>query len=267
VDDGQADVPASVADVRISVVTPSYNQGRYLEAAIRSVLDQGYPDVEYIVIDGGSTDESGTILDRYAPQLAYHQSEPDKGQTDALIQGFQRATGDILAWLNADDLYEPTTFAEVAHFFDSHPDAQFVFGDSTWIDEDGRRTRRKREMPFLRFVWLRTYNYIPQPSAFWKRSLYERVGGLDSGFDLAMDTDLWLRFSERARMSHVPRPWSRMRRHAQQKNVRLRARSDAEDARIRRRAGVPTGLRGAIEGGLAKFVRVAWRGAIGAYWR
>ena len=253
--------------MRITVVTPSFNQAKYVEATIASVLDQGYADLEYIVIDGGSTDGTVEILDRYRSHLAYVQSRPDGGQTDALIQGFARATGDVLAWLNSDDLYEPNTLREVADHFSRRPRDSFVFGDSTWIHEDGVVSRTKREIPFSRYIWLRTYNYVPQPSAFWTRDLYEEVGGLDANFNLAMDSDLWIRFAERTRLIHVPRLWSRMRMHPDQKNIRLRAESDREDALIRARYRVPAGLRGAVERVAARAMRMAWRGAIGAYWR
>jgi glycosyltransferase involved in cell wall biosynthesis len=253
---------------RISIVTPSLNQGEYLDAALQSVHSQGYPNLEHIVIDGGSTDGSVSILERYRPRLAYVQSQPDGGQTDALIQGFARATGEIQAWLNADDLLEPGALGEVAAFFAEHPADHFVFGDSCWIDRAGAIQRSKREMPFHRAIWLRTYDYIPQPSAFWTRSLYEEVGGLDPSFDLAMDADLFARFAERTPLRHVPRRWSRMRAHPEQKNVRLRARSDLEEARIRARYLTTTsGLRWQAERLVARGMRVAYRTAIGAYWR
>lgn len=251
--------------MRITVVTPSFNQGKYIEATLRSVLDQGYPDLELIVNDAGSTDETAEIIDRYASRIAYVQRVPDGGQTDALIQGFQRATGEILAWLNSDDLYEAGALLEVAAHFADNPRDRFIYGDSTWIDEGGSVLRRKREMPFNRWIWLRTYNFIPQPSAFWRRDLYEEVGGLDPAFDLAMDTDLFARFSERTEPRHVARYWSRMRAHADQKNVRLRGRSDEEDDLIRRRYLAPAGMQWRIERLIARGARVALRAASGAY--
>lgn len=211
---------------RITVVTPSYNQARFLEASLRSVHEQGYPNLEHIVIDGGSTDGSVEVIRKYADRLAYWVSEADKGQTDALIKGFLRASGDILAWLNSDDLYEPRTLWEVAEFFVRNPQVQFVYGDALWIDTGGRVLRAKKEIPFHRFIWLHDYNYIPQPSAFWRRGLYEAAGGLDLSFDLAMDADLWIRFADRTEPVHVRRIWSRMRLYPEQKNQRLRARSD-----------------------------------------
>lgn len=249
--------------MRITVVTPSFNQAAFLERTLRSVLDQGYPDLEYIVIDGGSSDGSSVILDRYASRLSYLQSQPDGGQTDALIQGFDRATGDVLAWLNSDDVYEPGALAEAAAHFEQHTDDRFIFGDATWIDTEGAILRRKREMPFNRFIWLRTHNYIPQPSAFWRRSLYEEVGGLDRTFDLAMDSDLWIRFAERTRPRHVRRLWSQMRYYPEQKNIRLRSISDLEDERIRRRYHVPEGVRGKLERSIARVARIAYRSMSG----
>jgi glycosyltransferase involved in cell wall biosynthesis len=252
--------------MRISIVTPSFNQGRFIEETISSVLEQRYQDLEYIVMDGGSTDGTQAILERYATHFAHVQSGPDGGQTEALAAGFARANGDVLAWLNSDDVYEPGTLDEVAEFFARRPEAQFVFGDSTWIDAGGTILRRKREIPFKRDLWLRTYNYIPQPSTFWRRDLYLAAGGLDPAFSLAMDTDLWARFSDMTTLHHVRRYWSRMRVHEDQRNTRLRARSDEEDAIIRRRYQLPEGARGRVERAAAKAVRIGWRAASGSYW-
>lgn len=251
---------------RISVVTPSLNQGAFIEQALASVHEQDYPNLEHIVIDGGSTDETLAVLRRFESRLAYVQSQRDDGQTDALIQGFSRATGDILAWLNADDLLEPNTLANVAKHFVSRATDRFVFGDSSWIDRGGHLIKRKREMPFLRSVWLRTYDYIPQPSAFWRRSLYDEVGGLDPTFRLAMDADLFARMSERTRINHVRQQWSSMREHPDQRNVRFRAESNAEDDRIRARYLKRTrGPLWAVERAGARAIRIACRAAVGAY--
>ena len=253
--------------MKISVVTPSFNHAEFLEETILSVLGQVYPDLEYMVIDGNSTDGTQEILERYTGQLAYVQSRPDRGQTDALIQGFGRATGEILAWLNSDDVYERHTLREVARWFMDNPDHRFIYGDATWVDRRGGVIGRKREMGFNRFVWLRTYNYIPQPSAFWRRDLYDEVGGLDPTFDLAMDSDLFARFSDRTQPRHVRRPWSRMRSYPDQKNVRLRTVSDEEDERIRCRYGVPAGTRGSFERAVARVARIATRALTAGYRR
>ena len=132
---------------RITVVTPSFNQGRFLEETIQSVLYQDYPNLEYIVMDGGSTDGSADIIRRYSDQLAYWVSRPDRGQTDALIQGFGRASGDVLCWLCADDVWEPGTLWEVGRIFASQPETRAVYGDATFVDIEGRR---------IRFNWVST---------------------------------------------------------------------------------------------------------------
>ncbi len=220
---------------KISVVTPSWNQGAFIEETFKSIHSQGYPNLEHIVIDGGSTDDSVDIINRYEDRLAYWVSEPDEGQTDALAKGFDRATGDILCWLNSDDLFEPGCLFEVAEYFMRHPDVQFIYGDGRWIDADGRPIKTKREHRWNWFVWLYDHNFIGQPSAFWRSSLYREVGGIDRSFDLAMDADLWARFSERSQPHHVPRVWSAMRFYPEQKNTRLRDRSDEEIRLIRSR--------------------------------
>jgi glycosyltransferase involved in cell wall biosynthesis len=253
---------------KISVVTCSLNQGRYLEATIRSVLDQGYPNLEYVVIDGGSEDGSVEIIKKYSERLAYWVSEPDNGQTDALIKGFAQTSGEILAWLCSDDLYEPNALYEAADVFVRNPQWQVVYGDSTWIDAEGRFMRPKKEIEFDRFIWLyEGSNYIPQPSTFWRRDIYERVGGLDARWDYAMDADLWARFAEVTHLHHVPRSWSRMRSYPEQKQVRLRNKSKAEGALIANRylPDEPRWRR-RLKRILAKSLRIALKVARGAYW-
>ena len=137
---------------RITVVTPSFNQGRFLEETIQSVLYQDYPNLEYIVIDGGSTDGSSDIIRRYSDQLAYWVSRPDRGQTDALIQGFGRASGDVLCWLCADDVWEPGTLREVGRIFASQPETRAVYGDAAFVDAQGRRIRLFKTVGFNRWI-------------------------------------------------------------------------------------------------------------------
>lgn len=252
---------------KISIVTPSFNQAGYIETTMKSVLDQGYPNLEYIVMDGGSTDGSAGIIESYSDQLAYWVSEPDDGQTDALARGFGLATGEIMGWLCSDDLLEPGALFEVAQTFSRNPGWQVVYGDGLWIDAGGTPIRAQKEIGFSRFVFMYDYNYLPQPSTFWRRGLYEKVGGIDPSFDLAMDADLWARFAEHTKPRHVPRRWSQMRRYPEQKNSRMRDRSDVEDARIRARY-LPDepGLVRRSKWALAKGVRVSKRLVRGAYW-
>ena len=221
---------------QISLVTCSYQQGKYLDATIRSVLDQAYARLEYLIIDGGSTDGSVDTIRQHSRQLAYWVSEPDQGQTDALIKGFLRSSGEVQGWLCSDDLLLPGGLDTVGRFFRDNPHVSAMYGDALWIDAEGLLIRPKREMAFNRFVFLHDHNYVPQPSMFWRRSLYERVGGLDRSFHLAMDTDLWERFSRVTRIWHLSRYLSCMRFYPEQKTRRLHGRSREEDTLIRLRS-------------------------------
>ncbi len=262
---------AAPASLCLSVVIPSFNQGEFLEETLLSLVNQqdiAQDELEIIVIDGGSTDGSIEIIKRYADRIVYWVSEPDEGQTHALIKGFAVAQGDILAWLCSDDLLEPTTVREVIDYFAAHRQTRFIYGDSGWIDRDGRFLRWKKEIPFNWFIWVYDYNYIAQPSAFWRRDLYQEVGGLRQEFDLAMDADLWARFARITRPRHVRRGWARMRSYPEQKNQRLRARSDTEDLRIRRELGyrVDWPVYRQLMYLVAKVFRVSWKLAVGRYW-
>ena len=223
----------------ISIVTCAYQQSRYLEQTMRSVLDQGYPALEYQVIDGGSRDGSLQIIHRHAQSLDYWRSGPDGGRTQALIRGFGRARGDIFAWLCPDDLLLPGALRTVGEYFAAHPKVHALYGDALWIDAEGRYLRPKREIDFNRFVMLYDHNYIPQPSMFWRRSLYEAVGGLDERFELAMDADLWERFSARTRIMHLPAYLSGMRYYVDWKTCAQRADALREKAQIREREPLP----------------------------
>lgn len=203
---------------------------------MRSVLEQRYPALEYVVVDGGSSDGSAEIIRRHAAALAYWVCEPDGGQTDALIKGFARCSGEILGWLCSDDLLLPGALRSVGEFFARHPNVMAAYGDALWIDAEGRFLRPKKEMNFSRFVLLHDHNYIPQPSMFWRRSLYQAVGGLDPRFELAMDSDLWARFSALTRIAHIPGYLSCMRFYTQQKTRARRGEALCEDSIIRVRA-------------------------------
>jgi glycosyltransferase involved in cell wall biosynthesis len=248
---------------KVSLVTCSFQQGNYLEQTIRSVLEQDYSGLEYIVVDGGSTDQSVNIIRKYEPALAYWVSEPDRGQTDALIKGFRRSTGEIMGWLCSDDLLLPGALHEVADHFSRHPDVMAVYGDALWIDAKGNLLRPKKEMGFSRFVFLHDHNYIPQPSMFWRRGLYEAVGGLNPNFDLAMDADLWERFSGLCRIAHIPRYLSCMRFYPEQKTRSRRADGRREDEAIRARGA--HGFDGVFLQLMARCMRISAKILSGGY--
>lgn len=200
-----------------------------MEEAIRSVLLQDYPNLEYVVVDGESRDESLGILERYSPCLTHWVSEPDAGQYDAINKGFDRTTGDIMAWINADDRYEPGTFFAVAQIFAQHPRVEWLTTVRPIIRCEGQY-RRRRLPGYCRQAFLRgeyavgvlAWNsvWIPQESTFWRRSLWGRAGGrVDPDLGMAGDFELWARFFEHAELLGVDRSLACFRRHAWQKTT------------------------------------------------
>lgn len=188
----------------VTVITPSYNQGEFIETTICSIEAQTYPHVEHIVIDNCSNDETHTILKRYANKVT-SVIEPDAGQTDAINKGMSLAKGEILAWLNADDLYLPHTIQTVVDFFQSHPDVLFVYGDVEVIDQEGR-THGLR--PFIQQTnadeLVHQRNRIVQPGAFWRRELWERIGELDTDLNYVMDYEYWMRAARHTNLRYIP---------------------------------------------------------------
>lgn len=181
---------------KISIVTPVFNQVKYLEETIRSILEQGYPNLEYIIIDGGSTDGTVDIIRKYESQLAYWVSEPDKGMYDALQKGFNRSTGEIMGWLNADDLYFKGCLFHIANVFCNHKEINWLTGCHVGIDEDGIITRCGPCKKFNKYQFLmRDYMWIAQESTLWRRSLWETTGShISVELHAAGDFELWLRF-------------------------------------------------------------------------
>ncbi|MEO6847698.1 MAG: glycosyltransferase family 2 protein [Chthoniobacterales bacterium] len=178
---------------KISVITPSYNQASFLEQTILSVLGQGYKNLEYIIMDGGSTDNSAEVIKRYERQLAYWVSEKDSGQSDAINKGFARATGDILCWLNSDDFFLPGILHEVAKNFENFDG--FIYGDCISFSDTGVRCLVNRPPAYDREL-LGILDYIVQPSTFWARTLWEKTGILNQNLHYAFDWDWFLRASE-----------------------------------------------------------------------
>jgi len=184
---------------KISVVTPSLNQGRFLEECITSVIKQDYPDFEYIIIDGGSTDNSLDIIAEYKHCLAYSVSEPDNGQSSAINKGFKEAKGEVVAWLNSDDYYLPGAFRKVAEAYGRNPEASFYFGNGLRVDSKGMKKSRFFESETVnlnRDALLYCLNYILQPATFINASYLKKIDFLDESLDYGMDTDLWLRLSK-----------------------------------------------------------------------
>jgi len=201
---------------RITVVMPSFNQARYVEQAIRSVLDQAYPDLEFMVMDGGSTDGSAEIIERYGQHIAFWRSEADAGQTAAIIEGWQRASGDVLAWLNSDDYYLPGALAIVGERFAGDPELGLLYGACERVDGEGRRLGFIGR-PFSRLLMIASHDIVPQPSAFIRASVARSIGGLDPALSYAHDFDLFLRASDVTHPLFIPRPLAAIRMHAETK--------------------------------------------------
>jgi hypothetical protein len=189
---------------RISLITPSYNTGRYIGAAIESVLDQNYPNLDYLVMDGGSTDDTLHVLQSFGDRIRW-VSQKDQGQTDAIHRGFAQTTGEILGWLNADDTLAPGALRTAADFFAAHPDIALMYGDAQYIDAEGAPIGPCVHVEPFNLDRLRHYSdFIVQPAAFFRRSAYEAVGGLDIRLHYGMDYDLWLKLAKQFKVAHLP---------------------------------------------------------------
>lgn len=216
---------------RVSIVTPSYNQAQYLEDTIRSVLEQGYPNLEYIIVDGGSTDGSVDIIRKYEHKLAWWVSEKDEGQGDAIRKGFSHASGEVIAWINSDDYYLPGAVLQAASVLKSHPDVGLVYGDVVSLNGKGQPINVQR-LPDYSLQDLMSFHIIGQPSVFMRRAVYEKVGGIDPRFHYLLDHQLWLKMAAEAKIYHLPALWSAARYHADAKNVALAARFGREAYQI-----------------------------------
>lgn len=206
----------------IALVTPSYNQSAFIGAAIDSVLAQGYPALRYVVMDGSSTDETRRVLAGYGARVAW-VSEPDDGQADAINKGFAQSHGEVMGWLNSDDMLLPGTLAYVGRYFRDHPEVDIVYGHRIVVDEAGSEVGRW-VLPAHDAAALALTDYIPQETMFWRATVWRRVGPLDAGFHYAMDWDFVLRATRAGfRFRRLPRFLGCFRVHAEQKTAQSAA--------------------------------------------
>ncbi len=221
----------------ISIVTPSFNQADYIEQTIQSVLSQDYPHIEYLIVDGGSSDGTIDIIKKYETQLAWWVSEQDKGQTDAINKGFARAKGDILAWINSDDTYEPGAFAAAVKYLRTHPEVGMVYGDCNYINETGNVIGRFNSAQTNYRLLRRGYTHIPQQTMFFRAELWKQAGPLDPSFYFAMDYDLWTRIAARTEIKYLPQTWANFRLHTSGKSILADERCWPEMMRVHYRDG------------------------------
>lgn len=221
----------------VSIVTPSLNQRRFIEATIESVLSQDYPRIEYIVVDGGSTDGTLETLARYEGRLVCI-AEPDGGQSDAINKGFRRARGDILAWLNSDDTYLPGAVSAAVDHLSEHPHCAMVYGEGNLMDEDGRLIRKFHGGgPFDLWRLVYVMDFILQQSAFFRRQALDAVGGLDERLHWAMDWDLFIKIGKRFPVGYLPRTMANLREHGTAKTLSGGLRRLSELVDVMRRHG------------------------------
>ncbi|MGA9533833.1 MAG: glycosyltransferase family 2 protein [Anaerolineales bacterium] len=221
----------------VSIITPSFNQAEYLRDTIESVLTQRYPNVEYIIVDGGSTDGSVDLIRSYEDRLAGWMSEPDLGQTDAINKGFARASGEILAWLNSDDIYYPGAIEGAVDYLSHHRQIGMVYGNAYYIDEAGDRIGRYPAGETDYWGLRRGVNTIPQQSMFIRSKLWRMIGPLDPTFYYAMDYDLWVRIAELTPIAFQDSYWAGFRLHSSSKSLMEARRCWPEMMRVHFRDG------------------------------
>lgn len=202
----------------VTVVTPSYNQADFLEQTMCSVFRQDYPAIEYLVIDGASTDESIDIIEKNSSSLHWWVSEPDDGQADAINKGLRKAKGEVVAWLNSDDLYLPGAVSSAVEALHANPDLGLVYGDAITIDINGRPIN-KLVFPQWKLEDLMAFRIICQPAVFMRREVLERTGFLNESFHFMLDHQLWLRIASLAPIQHIPSMLAAARHHPSAKNV------------------------------------------------
>jgi glycosyltransferase involved in cell wall biosynthesis len=216
---------------RISIVINSFNQADYLEQTLHSVIEQNYPNLELLVVDGGSTDGSVEIIQRYAEHITWWITEKDSGQADGINKGLRHATGEVTAWLNSDDFYYPGAVQQAAEAFLNHPEAGLIYGDVMAVDASGKPFHRMKTGD-VDVEGLMTFHILNQPAVFMRRSILKSAGVLDPSYHYLLDHQLWLRIAVRSRVVHIPKLWAAGRFHPAAKNVARAADFGAEAFRI-----------------------------------
>jgi glycosyltransferase involved in cell wall biosynthesis len=220
---------------KISIVIPSYNQGPFIERTIQSILNQNYPDLELILMDGGSKDQTMEIVKKYAGFFSHIQSTPDGGQAAAIKRGFEIATGEFLTWLNSDDTYQSGSLLKAGQWLIDHPDCKFAYGNNFYIDQDDKVITEKIQPRAVLAVMKYAYLTVPQMSAFWRRDLYLEAGGIDAKLQFAMDYDLFVRMAQMHLPSHFGFGVGNFRIHNASKTTNLEHIRRAEDAIVHTR--------------------------------
>jgi glycosyltransferase involved in cell wall biosynthesis len=208
----------------VTIVTPSYNQGEFIEKTIKSVVEQDYPKIEYIIMDGGSTDESVSIIKKYAKKYKNISwvSKKDKGQTDAINKGIQKSSGEIIAFLNSDDTYNPGVIRKIVNYFNKNKKAKIIYGEGMYIDRKGKNICRYQTLPFNKGTLM--YNcYICQPTVFIKKEVFDKIGLFNEKLQSCMDYEYWIRASKKFDFFYFPEYFATSRMYEDNKTIGQRA--------------------------------------------
>ena len=217
--------------MKISVITPSFNQGQFLERTIKSVVDQDYDQIELIVMDGGSEDNSLEVIKKYSHSIFHYESKPDGGQTNAVNSGIKIATGEIIGWLNSDDVYYPETLSVVAEIFKTHPEVNIIYGNADHIDENDEYIEIYKTEPWD-YEKLKNICYICQPAVFFRSSVVGKYGPLDQTLDFCMDYEYWLRLGQREKFYFFQRKLAGSRLYTSNKTLGSRLKVHTEIVRM-----------------------------------
>lgn len=208
--------------VKISIITPSFNQDQYIENTIQSVLNQDYSNLEYIIIDGGSSDKTVEIIKKYEKHLHYWISETDNGQSHAINKGFEKATGEIIAWINSDDIYFPGTFKKVNDIFNSNSEIDVLYSNGVWINEKGEVIHRRKNLPFHYKTWFYGMADPFQPEVFYRHEVLNKAGYIDDSFTMMMDREWWIRMANNnCRFLYVDDEFAGLRKYGQTKTAKF----------------------------------------------
>lgn len=227
--------------MKISVITPSYNQAQYIERTMKSVLSQDYTDIEYIVMDGGSTDGTVDVIKKYSDQISYWRSEKDSGQSEAINKGLKKATGEVVAFINSDDTYEPGALSAVAKFFQDNPEARWAYGMCRIVSSEDKEIRKaitwykNQLLKKYSYAKLLSENFISQPATFWRRGLHEEFGFFDEKDHWCMDYEFWLRIGKRYPAGVINRYLADFRYHLDSKSGQEDKTKFQEELRIAKR--------------------------------
>lgn len=221
---------------KISIVIPSFNQGKFIERTFLSLIQQNYSNLEIIVIDGGSVDETINVIKKYESKIKYWVSEKDNGQTAAINKGFRIATGEIIGYLNSDDILFPGSLEKIHKYFDENPEIEIIYGNGVWIDENDEVIKKRKNIPFSYNTWFYGMADPFQPEVFYRRPVLEKAGFLDENYFMMMDREWWIRMSNSGcKFLYVNEEFAALRKYGETKSAKYQQINDEERWRMHKK--------------------------------